>query len=290
MPSSFNQQQMEESHVSDGATQTPTDLDAIAAASFAALGGHQIAPFSRDMPAFNLDEAYQVTAAVRRAREAAGANVVGRKIGFTNRTIWDEYGVYAPMWGYMYDTTATDLAGEPGGVTLSEFAEPRIEPEVVFHFASAPTADMSEREILDCVDQIAHGFEIVQSIFPNWSFSPADTVAAYGLHGALFTGPWHDITANRDEWFAKLPTFEIDLYRNGELADHGQASNVLDGPLTALKHLISVLDADPNNPQIEAGEIVTTGTLTRAFPVVAGETWSTRPGDVPFQGISITFR
>ena len=277
-------------HVSDGASQTPTDLNAIAAASFASLGGHQIAPFSRSMPAFTLEEAYQVTAAVRRAREEAGARVVGRKIGFTNRTIWDEYGVYAPMWGYMYDTTATDLAGEPGGVLLSEFAEPRIEPEVVFHFATAPTAAMNEREILDCVDQIAHGFEIVQSIFPNWSFSPADTVAAYGLHGGLYTGPWHDITGNRDEWFAKLPAFEIDLYRNGELADHGQASNVLDGPLTALKHLIDVLAVDPNNPQIAAGKIVTTGTLTRAFPVVPGETWSTRPGDIPFEGISITFR
>lgn len=275
--------------MSDAASQTPTDLEAIAAASFAALGGHQIAPFSHSTPAFNLEEAYQVTAAVRRAREEAGARVVGRKIGFTNRTIWDEYGVYAPMWGYMYDTTATDLAGLPGGVVLSAFAEPRIEPEVVFHFASAPTAEMSEREILECVDQIAHGFEIVQSIFPNWSFSPADTVAAYGLHGGLYTGPWHDITAYRDEWFAKLPAFEIDLYRNGELADHGQASNVLDGPLTALKHLIDVLAEDPSNPQIAAGEIVTTGTLTRAFPVEAGETWSTQPGDIGFEGISITF-
>lgn len=275
--------------MSDSAT-NPTDLDAIAAAAFAALGGHQVTPFSHSNPAFSLDEAYGVTAAVRRAREAAGATVVGRKIGFTNRTIWDEYGVYAPMWGYMYDTTVGDLAAVGGQVSLAEFAEPRIEPEVVFHFATAPTAEMSEREILGCVDRVAHGFEIVQSIFPNWSFAPADTVAAYGLHGGLFTGPWQDITADRDGWYAKLPTFEIDLYRNGELADHGQASNVLDGPLTALKHLIGVLAEDPNNPQIGAGEIVTTGTLTRAFPVVAGETWVTEPGDIPLAGISITFR
>src|SRR5918993_661131 len=123
---------MEVFHVSDDATQAPTDLDAIATAAFTALGGYQVEPFSRSMPAFNLDEAYQVTAAVRRAREETGAKVIGRKIGFTNRTIWEEYGVYAPMWGYMYDTTVTDLAGLPGGVMLSEFAEPRIEPEVVF--------------------------------------------------------------------------------------------------------------------------------------------------------------
>ena len=51
----------------------------------------------------------------------------------TNRITWPDY---APMWGYMYDTTVTDLAGEPGGVLLSEFAEPRIE-----NLAGGPVVD-----------------------------------------------------------------------------------------------------------------------------------------------------
>ncbi len=54
------------------------------------------------------------------------------------------------------------------------------------------------------------------------------------------------------------------------------ASNVLDGPLHALKHLTEVLHNDPDHPPLAAGEIVTTGTLTRAFPVSAGEVWTTR--------------
>lgn len=247
-------------------------------------------PFSAEFPQFSEADAYVVTARLRDLRVARGERPVGRKIGFTNRNIWPEYNVFRPIWGDVYDTTVHDLADMGATIRVSHLPEPRIEPEIVLGLAKDIAPDAGLDTIAAAIGWVAHGFEIVQSIFPNWSFSPADTVAAYGLHGGLYTGPWHDITGNRDEWFAKLPAFEIDLYRNGELADHGQASNVLDGPLTALKHLIDVLAVDPNNPQIAAGEIVTTGTLTRAFPVVPGETWSTRPGDIPFEGISITFR
>ena len=57
--------------------------------------------------------------------------------------------------------------------------------------------------------------------------------------------------------------------------DTGFARNVLDGPLSALRHLVSVLENDPYNPDLQAGEIITTGTLTRAFPVQRGEVWRT---------------
>ena len=55
----------------------------------------------------------------------------------------------------------------------------------------------------------------------------------------------------------------------------GRAANVLDGPLFALRHLAETLAQDPLSPALAAGEIVTTGTLTRAFPVAAGEEWTT---------------
>jgi 2-oxo-3-hexenedioate decarboxylase len=77
-----------------------TDVEAIAAEAFAVLGaGRQIAPFSHRYPALGMDDAYRVAAAVRMKREARGERPLGRKIGFTNRTIWSEYNVYAPMWG-----------------------------------------------------------------------------------------------------------------------------------------------------------------------------------------------
>ena len=173
-----------------------TDMQAVAAEAFAVLDtGRQIAPFSSRLAHFDLDDAYRVTAAVRQMREMRGEVPLGRKIGFTNRTIWDEYQIGAPMWGYIYDRTVHDLADVGPAVSLAGLAEPRIEPEIIFGLAAAPVPGMDERALLGCVDWVAHGFELVQSIFPRWEFTLPDTVAAYGLHGKLLIGPRHPIGA-----------------------------------------------------------------------------------------------
>lgn len=122
-------------------------------------------------------------------------------------------------------------------------------------------------------------------------FTAADTVAAFGLHGALLVGPQVVVrpeTAAR--WYETLAGFEIGLLRDGEAVDHGRASNVLGGgPLTALRHLVGVLAADPEAPPLTAGEIVSTGTLTRALPIRGGETWSTSLNGLSLPGASISF-
>ena len=141
---------------------------------------------------------------------------------------------YAPIWGYVYDSTVHDLS-KTASLPLAGFAEPRIEPEIVFGLASAPAPDMDETALLSCVDWVAHGFEIVQSIFPQWQFSAADTVAANGVHGALLIGPRHTIELCVAEWEKALSTFEIDLLCDGRVIDRGHSANVLDGPVSALR-------------------------------------------------------
>jgi 2-keto-4-pentenoate hydratase len=266
------------------------ELEAIAAEAFAALDtGHQIAPFSARLSGFNLDDAYRVAATIRQMRETRGETPVGRKIGFTNRTIWAEYNVYEPIWGYVYNRTVHDLADLGETFSLRGLAEPRIEPEIVFKLAVAPAPGMDETALLACIDWVAHGFEIVQSIFPGWKFSAADTVAAFGLHGALLIGPRHPIAANAEVWSRTLATFEIDLGREGKVVDHGLAANVLGGPVSALRHLVDILGRDQANPPLAAGELVTTGTLTRALPVALGETWTTELTGLALNGICVHF-
>src|SRR5215510_7828577 len=97
----------------------------------------QIAPLAARLPGFDMDKAYQVTAAMRRLREARGERPIGRKLGFTNRTIWDEYQVFGPIWGDMYATTVREAEGE-STLDLAPLIEPRIEPEIAFGLARAP--------------------------------------------------------------------------------------------------------------------------------------------------------
>src|SRR6516164_8236372 len=160
-----------------------TELQAVAAEAFATLDtGRQIEPFSSRLSSFNLDDAYRVAAALRKMREVRGELPVGRKVGFTNRTIWAEYNVSGPAWGYLYNRAVHNLSEIDDTFSLVGLAEPRIEPEIVFKLAVAPAPGMDEGTLLKSIDWVAHGFEIVQSIFPGWKFAAADTVAAFGLH------------------------------------------------------------------------------------------------------------
>jgi 2-oxo-3-hexenedioate decarboxylase len=264
-------------------------LDDVGAEAFSAIcAARQIPPFSSRPGGLAVDQAYRVTPLVKRMYEAGGTNAVGRKIGFTNRTIWAQYGVYAPIWGYVFERTVYDLAATET-LPLDEFAEPRIEPEIVFGLSAAPSAELDESALSSCIQWVALGFEIVQSIFPGWKFSAADTIAANGLHGALLIGPRHPFAPKLTEWQRTLSVFEIDLSCDGQLVDHGQAGNVLDGPLLALRHLVRLLAEDPLNPQLAAGEIVSTGTLTKAMPIIPGQTWSAKPTGIALDGIQIGF-
>jgi 2-oxo-3-hexenedioate decarboxylase len=269
----------------------PLESDRIAAEVLAASAERrQIPLFSARLPGFDLGAAYGVTAALRRARIDRGERPVGRKIGFTNRRIWPEYGIHAPIWGDMYDSTVRDLAATDGTLDLTPLLEPRIEPEIAFGFHTAPEAGMSEAEILGCAEWISHGFEIVQSAFPRWQFQAPDTVAFYALHGAYRLGPRCRIAADdRAAWLEQLRSFEIELIRDGAFVDRGHALHVLDGPLSTIRHLLDVLAGDTANPPLQAGEIITTGTVTRAFPVAPGETWQTRVVGLPLEGLTLRF-
>ncbi len=259
-------------------------LDALAAR-------RQIAPLTDGDESFDLAAAYRVTAAIRALREARGERVVGRKIGFTNTTIWDEYGVHAPIWGFVYDTTLVGLPDPAWPFSLDDLLEPRIEPEIVLTLSRPPHPDMDDVALMGCIAGVAHGFEIVQSLFSGWRFRASDTVAAFGLHGALLVGPATEVTpATAADWREKLAAFDIALLRDGVVEDRGKAKNVLGcGPLAALRHLVEVLAKDSGNPPLAAGEIVSTGTLTRALPIAPGERWRTGLAGLPLAGIEARF-
>jgi len=248
--------------------------------------GTPLASFSAAYPGFDVAAAYDVLREAQRARIARGWKPVGRKIGFTNRTIWPRYGVYRPMWAHVWAETVTHAPGGSAAISLAPAALPRIEPEVVFGLRSSVTPTDDARDVLDAVEWIAPGFEIVQSHFPAWQFTSADCTAAFGLHRALVIGPRTALTdAARDTYAVALPSFELTLRRGDEVVERGLGANVLGGPPLALAHLARVLHEQPAMPPLEAGEVVTTGTLTDAWPVAAGQTWSSDYGTLGIAGL-----
>jgi 2-oxo-3-hexenedioate decarboxylase len=252
-----------------------------------------IVPFTTLNPGFDMARAYAVAEGLHHARMDRGEQPVGRKIGFTNRTIWAEYGVYEPIWGFVYDATVAYATDGRAELALGGLIEPRIEPEIVLHFAEAPpvagnAADL-EAGILRSIDWIAHGFEIVQSPFPRWKFKVEDTVAANALHGRLVIGA-PVLVSSIPDCVRKLRAFRIALSCGDDVQAVGGGANVLDSPLLAFAHLAEVLARLPQFGPVGAGEIVTTGTLTAALPVQPGERWRTRLDGIELPGLEIEFR
>ncbi|MEW6099528.1 MAG: fumarylacetoacetate hydrolase family protein [Pseudomonadota bacterium] len=249
----------------------------------------QLPPFSAQIEGFDLASAYAVADLIHRARVQQGAVPVGRKIGFTNPHMWDRYGVREPIWAYVYDSTVVHTDGKLRPCSLGRFTEPKIEPEIVFHFHQTPPPGAEPSALLGCIDWVAHGLEIVQSHFPGWKFEAADTVADWALHATLLVGEPQPLERLGTGVVDDLQHFTVDLSCNGVLRERGVGANVLDSPLLALAHLISVLARQPQYPPLQAGELVTTGTITSAHPVQAGEVWRTDLHGIALPGMAVEF-
>lgn len=247
-----------------------------------------IDPISASDAEFDTAAAYDVLHLIEADRRARGWRPVGRKVGFTNRTIWELYGVTGPMWARMWDRTVHFATDGHASLSLASLVQPRIEPEVVFRLSSSiPSVDDSET-LMSCVEWMAAGFEIVHCPYPGWRFTAPDSTAACGLHGALVVGTPVAVTAaNRASIAAVLASFELELSRGGSVVDRGNGDNVLGSPAQALGYLARTVADQPQFSAPGAGEIITTGTLTDAWVIEPGERWHSNYGSLGVDGLSL---
>ena len=249
-----------------------------------------IDPITAEHREFDVEAAYDVLRRIEQDRHARGWRPVGCKIGFTNQTLWERYGVSGPMWARVWDRTVRVATEGVASISLTPFVQPRIEPEVVFGLGASPPASDDAEAILASVEWMAAGFEIVQCVFPGWRFTAADCTAAFGLHGALVVGTPVAVNArDRAAIAERLATFTATLSRDGSMVEQGSGANVLGSPALALGHLARIAHGQPQLAAPKRGEVVTTGTLTDARPVKPGERWSSDYGALGIEGLSVEF-
>ena len=230
---------------------------------------------------------YAAARALHQRRLAEGWKPLGRKIGFTNRSIWPHYGVFEPIWGTVYDRTLIRARENRAAVTLASIPHPRIEPEICFKLAAAPPRTSDPEQLLAAIEWVAHAIEIVQCDDPAWKVTLDGSTAQNGLHARLIVGTSIPVSRNLARL---LPAVEVVLRKNGVEVDRGTGANVLGSPLLSLAFLVDILAKQKESPPLAAGEIVTTGTLTDAHPVAPGETWRTDISGLPLGDLEIAFR
>lgn len=245
----------------------------------------------------SVDDAYDVALSIVKIRTAQGENPVGRKIGFSNPKLWNVYGkgsLNAPIWSTIYDSTVQYAMDNVATHNLSKSQQPRIEPQLVFKLARTPEADIDLEGLSDCLEWIAHGFEVVTSPFRHWEFEAADAVAAFGLHRALIVGEPRMISRqSRRNLPEVLASATMSLSRsvsgNSSLCAAGFGRDVQGSPLHALLALHQQLQEQTDAPPLQAGEIVSTGSWTNALPVKRGEIWSSAFSQLNLGGLTVSF-
>lgn len=233
-----------------------------------------VPPSSRD-PAFDLAMAYAVEAELARMRRAYGWRTVGRKVGFANKALWRVLKLDTLVWAHMYDETVRYTQTNTATLSVGHMCSPKIEPEIVFKMKGPVSGDLEPVAVLDAVEWLALGFEIIDCVFADWKFQPSDFVAAFGFHAALVVGEPRPLEPGIIPTIVdQLPRFKVRLLKDGQLVDQGSGRNSLRSPALCLRELASAISRQASAEPLAAGELVTSGTLTESHPIAPGETWT----------------
>ena len=259
--------------------------------------GTLMAPLT-EQTELSIADAYDIAKSILDARIAQGEVPVGRKIGFSNRKMWSLYGksapITGPIWSTLFDSTVQFAHDNKALHKLTKAQQPRIEPELVFKLARTPEPDVDLEGLGECLEWMAHGFEIVVSPFKQWQFDPADAIAAFGLHRALIVGePKMLSRESKRRLHTVLSGASISLSRStietSELCAAGFAKDVMDSPLHALLALHQQLQQQHQFMPLQAGELITTGSWTDALPIKRGEIWSSAFSQLNLPGLNLSF-
>ena len=212
---------------------------------------------------FTMTDALAVAGLHEQEALTAGGAIGGLKIGLTYVPTWARIGVSEPFVAPM---PVSGIAGA-GPTWLERCTAPRLEVEVVLTLGAPLEPGMTTPEVVDAVDGVALGFELVDSHYPDWRATPPDLVADFGCHAGLRTGEATSLPPGELE---RLEHLQVRLTGGEGPPVLAKGRDVLGGPIAAVCAALRCAGARP----IPAGHLVSTGSLTgRAHPVAAAETW-----------------
>jgi 2-oxo-3-hexenedioate decarboxylase len=268
-----------------------TDIHALAQQMLAAYttGAMIPVPPSAAREEFDLNSAYAVEAEFSRLRKQSGRQTVGLKVGYANKAMWRVLKLETLLWAHMYDDTVHYAGGNSAEIRLPYYRSSKIEPEIVFKLRQpVASAGLDAAAVLENVEWLAVGFEIIDCPYPDWQFKPADFVAAYGLHLALVVGQPLPLDSELASTLANdLAGFKVRISKDGQFVEEGSAKNSLRSPALCLAELAGAILRRPGSAPLAAGGLVSTGTLTAGHPITRGETWQVEVDGLPVSGLTL---
>jgi len=224
-----------------------------------------VLPLSARFADLDAHDAYAIQAEYARLRAAAGATLIGRKIGATSEAIQQQLGVGTPDYGHLFDDM---VIADGGAVDLSELVAPMIEPEIAFRLGrplSGPGLELAD--VLAAVTAVCPALEIIDSRIADWKIAFVDTVADNGSSARCVFGPEQTLDPGTD-----LSAEFVRLSQDGIEVTSGPGTAVLGHPAAAVAWLANSLAEF--GASLRAGDLVLSGSLTRATQLRSGSVYT----------------
>ena len=228
-------------------------------------------------PHINFEDAYAISAEVARQQQAAGAKLIGYKVGLTSIAMRRSSKIDEPDYGYLYDTM---LVEDGAKVPHANYCVPRVELELAFVLEQPLRGPgIGLLDVLRATEYVVPSIEIIDARVdePRQIY---DTISDNGAGAGIVLGG------------RPLRPFDVDLrmipgilYRNTDIEETGVACGVMGHPANGVAWLankLATLDVT-----LQPGQLLLAGSFIRPVWAKAGDTLRADFGE--FGSVSVQF-
>lgn len=229
----------------------------------AMMARQAVSPLTARGEDISIDDAYHISLRMLERRQAAGARVIGKKIGVTSKAVQSMLNVHQPDFGYLTD----DMVFNSGEVMpISErLIAPRAEGEIAFILKKDLMGpSVTNADVLAATECVMPCFEIVDSRIKDWNIAIQDTVADNASCGLFVLG--EEAVSPRK---VDLVTCGMVVEKNGAIISTGAGAAALGSPVNCVAWLANTLGEF--GISLKAGEVILSGSLVPLEPVQAGD-------------------
>jgi 2-oxo-hept-3-ene-1,7-dioate hydratase len=237
----------------------------------------QAVQLTTTFPAITIEDSYAISTEVANRKIAAGARLIGHKVGLTSKAMQRSSMIDEPDFGFILDD---QMIADGAEVKHSDYCKPRVEVELAFVMGKrllGPGVGLAD--VLRATEYVIPAIEIVDARIQDQR-KIFDTVADNGAAAGIALGgrPVGPLDVDL-RWVGGI------MYRNSEIEETGLAAGVLGHPALGVAWLANKLGSV--GTALEPGHLVLAGSFTRVVFAQKGDTLHADFGSLG--GIAIQF-
>jgi 2-keto-4-pentenoate hydratase len=217
-----------------------------------------IEPLTDACPALSLADAYRIQRINVDRRIAAGARILGHKIGLTAKAMQELFGVNEPDYGHLLNTMFHNAITP---LDMGQLIDPQIEVEPAFVLGKRLAGpDLDIDSVIAATDYITVCFEVIDSRIIDWRIKLQDTVADNGSSARVVLG-----SERLEPEGLTLNNLDTVLEVDGVVVETGNTGAILGHPAEGVAWLANKIAEF--GIALEAGDVVLPGTCTRSYRI-----------------------